>query len=86
MHFYDFGEGAVTNDATGNGSWKSNKWKGIINPWKCEADLRIDFIFNVDPLPNTDAMSMNTIRWLYGVGFFVTTIKNYKLFFDVFGG
>ena len=28
----DLGEGAVTNDAKGNGSWKSNKWKGIINP------------------------------------------------------
>ena len=28
----DLGEGAVTNDAKGNVSWKSNKLEGIINP------------------------------------------------------
>ena len=28
----DLSEGAVTNDAKGNGSSNSNKWKGIINP------------------------------------------------------
>ena len=42
--------------------------------------------YDNDNIPNTDATPMNTIRWLYGVGFFVTTINNYTLFFDVFGG
>jgi hypothetical protein len=66
------------------GSWKMEGHCQSLKMWV--QLLRIDFIFNVDLLPNTDALPMNTIRWLYGVGFFVTTIKNYTLFFDVFGG
>jgi hypothetical protein len=62
--------------------WQSNEWNSIVDVWKKQTNIGIQFIINVK-LRNVDATPVNSIWWDYWRIVVTTSIKHSDVVMDI---
>jgi hypothetical protein len=72
----------LTNNIKGQTTRQSNEWNSIVDVWRKQTNIGIQFIINVK-LRNVDATPVNSIWWEYWWIVVATSIKHSDVVVDI---